>query len=78
MGAPEPAFTVCGYYGENEQIFTTVVYTTSGPEKALNLAHEACAIEQGVADADLRIVAIFHGEPELVNFDHPEPTREPV
>jgi hypothetical protein len=67
----EPAYTIVGFYGDNAQPYVTVVYTFNGPEAALDLAHEACADDNDmtVAEVDLEILAIFHGEPVLVDFD---------
>lgn len=72
MTTPEPAYTIAGFYGNNVmQPYTVTVYTHNGPEAALTLAHEACAdaVDATVDEVDLVIVAVFAGEPELVDFD---------
>jgi hypothetical protein len=68
---PEPAYTIAGFYGDNVQPYTVTVYTHNGPEAALDLAHSACAEanDATVDEVDLVIVAIFAGEPELIDFD---------
>lgn len=75
LGGPpvggEPAYTVVGLYGDNVQPYTVTVYTHNGPEAALTLAHAACAdANDATADEiDLLVVAIFAGEPVLIDFD---------
>lgn len=67
----EPAYTIAGFYGDNVQPYTVTVFTFNGPEAALDLAHKACAEanDTTVDDVDLVIVAIFAGEPRLIDFD---------
>lgn len=72
----EPAYTVVGYYRDNNQPYTTTVYTHNGPEAALDLAHKTCAEDNdptGEGEApELEILALFAGELELVDFDRKE------
>jgi ketosteroid isomerase-like protein len=72
----EPAYTVVGTYDEGGPPYTVVVYTHNGPETAMRLAHEAyseqVSAHSGELDPpELHIVAIFAGEPRLIDFDVP-------
>jgi hypothetical protein len=72
---PGPAYTVVGCRGRGGAPYVTTVRTDDGPEVALDLAHEAFAKDRSpdVEEVELEIVAIFHGEPGLVDFDAPVP-----
>lgn len=77
----EPAYTAVGTYGEGAQPYITTVYTWNGPEAAMKLAHEACAADNDASVDEgpgLRLVALFQGDPELVDFDREQYKREPI
>jgi hypothetical protein len=78
-GGPTPppvrAYTVVGCRGRGGAPYVTTVRTADGPEVALDLAHDDFEEDRPRdREVELEIVAIFHGEPELVDFDSPEPT----
>ncbi len=73
----EPAYTVVGTHDDGGEPYVVTVYTHNGPEAALKLAHEAhsekVSAHSGELDPpELQVVAIFAGEPPLVDFDRPE------
>ncbi len=73
----EPAYTIVGTHGERGAPYTVTVYTHNGPDAALTLAHAAYAervsAHAGEQDPpELQPVAIFGGEPRLIDFDQPE------
>ncbi len=77
----EPPYTAVGTIGENGPPYVTTVYTWNGPEAAMKLAHEVCAADNGRSVDDgpeLQLVALFHGEPELVDFDREQYEREEI
>src|SRR6476469_1931340 len=81
----EPAYTIVGTHGEGGEQYVVTVYTYNGPEAALTLAHEAYAEQvsshSGELDPpELQIVAIFAGEPQLVDLDRREtwPGEPPI
>jgi hypothetical protein len=59
----EPAYTVVGRYGDNDQTYITTVYTQE-PSGVPALARRVCSEESEIplAELDLDIVAIFEGE----------------
>ncbi|HVX32808.1 MAG TPA: hypothetical protein VHA80_06660 [Solirubrobacterales bacterium] len=68
------AYTVVGCRGRGGAPYVTTVRTSDGPEAALDLAHQDFEEDRcDEVDVELEIVAIFHGGPELVGFDSPEP-----
>lgn len=70
----ERIYTVVGRRGTHGEPYVAAVRTSDGPEVALDLAHEAFAEDSPQrGDVEFEIAAIFHGEPELVDFDSPEP-----
>jgi hypothetical protein len=70
--APKPSYTVVGCRGRGGAPYVTIVSTDDGPEAALELAHDDFEEDRHHdGQVELEIVAIFHGEPELVDFDAP-------
>jgi hypothetical protein len=72
--AAKPSYTVVGCRDRGGSPYVTVVRTDDGPEAALDLAHDDFEEDRHHdGHVELEIVAIFHGEPELVDFDAPVP-----
>lgn len=75
---PQPAtYTVVGTHDEGGAPYVVSVRTDAGPEAALKLAHlkhsEKVSAHSGELDPpELQVIALFAGEPSLIDFDRPE------
>lgn len=78
----EPPYTAVGTVGSGDgPPYVVTVYTYDGPEAAMKLAQETCAADNGPSVEDgpeLQLLALFHGEPELVDFDREQYEREEI
>lgn len=68
----KPPYTAVGTYGDSHLPYVTTVHTNDGHKDAMKLVQDACAADIGTPvqeGFELRLVALFHGEPELVDLD---------